>query len=143
MTQDTVLFNDTISSNIGFGAPGSTEEEIRSAAKLADAASFIEADPLGYDRIGGDKGFQFSGGQKQRISIARNILKNPEILILDEATSALDSATEQQVHTQLRALMENRTVFAIAHRLSTVQDADCNFTCCTKDASSKAAHMTS
>ena len=125
VTQDTVLFNDTISSNIGFGAPGSTEEEIRSAAKLADAASFIEADPLGYDRIGGDKGFQVSGGQKQRISIARNILKNPEILILDEATSALDSATEQQVHTQLRALMENRTVFAIAHRLSTVQDADC------------------
>lgn len=125
VTQDTILFNDTIAANIAFGTPGASESQIREAARFADAASFIEADAHGYDRVGGDKGFQYSGGQKQRISIARNILKNPEILILDEATSALDSATEQQVHSQLRNLMQNRTVFAIAHRLSTVQDADC------------------
>jgi ATP-binding cassette, subfamily B, bacterial MsbA len=125
VTQDTILFHDTVANNIAYGSPDATPEEIREAARLADAAGFIEAAEGGYDKIGGDKGFQFSGGQKQRISIARNILRNPQILILDEATSALDSATELQVHQQLQQLMENRTVFAIAHRLSTVRDADC------------------
>jgi subfamily B ATP-binding cassette protein MsbA len=124
VTQDTVLFHDTIAANIAYGTPDATMDQIREAARLADAADFIESTIGGYDKIGGDKGFQFSGGQKQRISIARNILRNPQILILDEATSALDTATEQQVHKQLQQLMSNRTVFAIAHRLSTVKDAD-------------------
>ena len=124
VTQDTVLFHDTIAANLAYGSPDASPEDIREAARLAGAAGFIESTVGGYDKIGGEKGFQFSGGQKQRISIARNILRNPQILILDEATSALDTATEQQVHKQLRDLMANRTVFAIAHRLSTVQDAD-------------------
>lgn len=122
--QETVLFNESIASNISYGTPDAKPDAIEAAARQANIHDFIVGEPDGYDTIVGDKGARLSGGQRQRIAIARAILRNPQILILDEATSALDTATEQSVHEELSRLMEHRTVFAIAHRLSTVRDAD-------------------
>ena len=124
VTQETLLFNDTIEENIRYGSPNATHEEVVAAAKLANAHDFIMAQPEGYGRIVGEKGFALSGGERQRIAIARAILRNPPILILDEATSALDTVTERLVQDALTNLMKNRTVFAIAHRLSTIRNAD-------------------
>ncbi len=125
VTQDTILFNDTIANNIAYGTPDATEEQIVAAAKMANAHDFIVSHPEGYGRICGDKGFLLSGGEKQRIALARAILRNPPILILDEATSALDTVTEKLVQDAIAKVMANRTTLAIAHRLSTVRDADC------------------
>ena len=122
--QETLLFNDTIEENIRYGSPNATHEEVVAAAKMANAHDFIMAQPEGYSRIVGEKGFVLSGGERQRIAIARAILRNPPILILDEATSALDTVTERLVQDALTNLMKNRTVLAIAHRLSTIRDAD-------------------
>ena len=122
--QETILFNDTIEENIRYGSPNATHEEVVAAAKMANAHEFIMSQPEGYARLAGDKGFALSGGERQRIAIARAILRNPPILILDEATSALDTVTEKLVQDALENLMQNRTVFAIAHRLSTVRNAD-------------------
>ena len=122
--QETILFNDTIEENIRYGSPNATHEEVVAAAKMANAHEFIMAQPEGYARMAGEKGFALSGGERQRIAIARAILRNPPILILDEATSALDTVTEKLVQDALENLMQNRTVFAIAHRLSTIRNAD-------------------
>ncbi len=122
--QETLLFNDTIEENIRYGTPNATHEEVVAAAKMANAHDFIMAQPEGYARIVGEKGFVLSGGERQRIAIARAILRNPPILILDEATSALDTVTERLVQEALENLMQNRTTFAIAHRLSTIRNAD-------------------
>ena len=122
--QETLLFNDTIEANIKYGSPNATHDEVVAAAKMANAHDFIVSQPEGYERVCGEKGFALSGGERQRIAIARAILRNPPILILDEATSALDTVTEKLVQDALENLMQNRTVFAIAHRLSTVRNAD-------------------
>jgi ATP-binding cassette subfamily B protein len=122
--QDTVLFNDTIRYNIGFGRPGASQAEIEHAAKLAQVHDFVLKLPEGYDTKVGERGLKLSGGEKQRVAIARTILKDPRILILDEATSALDSRTEQDIQVALRAVSHQRTTLVIAHRLSTVVDAD-------------------
>ena len=122
--QETILFNDTLENNIRYGSPDATHEQVVAAAKMANAHEFIMAQPEGYGRMAGEKGFALSGGERQRIAIARAILRNPPILILDEATSALDTVTEKLVQDALENLMQNRTVFAIAHRLSTVRNAD-------------------
>ena len=122
--QDTVLFNDTIRYNIAYGRPGATEAEIVEAARLAQVHDFVLRLPDGYETRVGERGLKLSGGEKQRVAIARTILKNPRILILDEATSALDTATEQEIQAALRSLSRDRTTLTIAHRLSTVVDAD-------------------
>ena len=122
--QETLLFNDTLEENIKYGSPEATHDEVVAAARLANAHDFIMSQPEGYGRMAGEKGFALSGGERQRIAIARAILRNPPILILDEATSALDTVTEKLVQDALVNLMKNRTVFAIAHRLSTVRNAD-------------------
>ncbi len=122
--QDTVLFNDTIRYNIGYGRPGATEDEIVEAAKLAQVHDFVMRLPEGYKTMVGERGLKLSGGEKQRVAIARTILKNPRILILDEATSALDTRTEQEIQSALRGVSRNRTTLVIAHRLSTVVEAD-------------------
>jgi ATP-binding cassette subfamily B protein len=122
--QDTVLFNDTIRYNIAYGRPGASQEEIEHAARLAQVHDFVVALPDGYDTRVGERGLKLSGGEKQRVAIARTILKDPRILILDEATSALDTGTEQDIQTALRAVSRDRTTLVIAHRLSTVVDAD-------------------
>jgi len=122
--QDTVLFNDTIRYNIAYGRPGATEDEIIEAARLAQVHDFVLRLPDGYNTRVGERGLKLSGGEKQRVAIARTILKNPRILILDEATSALDTGTEQEIQTALRSLARDRTTLTIAHRLSTVVDAD-------------------
>ncbi len=124
VSQDVILFNDTVKANIIFGNPGASEEDIVKAAKAAYAHDFILELPKGYDTVIGERGVMISGGQRQRLSIARAILKNPPILILDEATSALDTESEMMVQRALDTLMEHRTTFVIAHRLSTVQKAD-------------------
>jgi subfamily B ATP-binding cassette protein MsbA len=124
VTQETVLFNDTVAANIAYGTPEATRERVVAAAKLANAHDFITAQPEGYDRVVGEKGFALSGGERQRVAIARAILKNPPILILDEATSALDTVTERLVQDAINKLMANRTTFAIAHRLSTIRNAN-------------------
>lgn len=123
VTQDAILFHDTIANNIAFGKSVSKDEIIQ-AAKIANAHDFIESLPNGYETNIGDSGNKLSGGQKQRISIARAVLKNPPIMILDEATSALDTESEKLVQDALEKMMQNRTSIVIAHRLSTVQNAD-------------------
>ena len=122
--QDTVLFNDTIFYNIAYGRPGATVPEIEEAARLAQIHDFIVSLPQGYKTKVGERGLKLSGGEKQRVAIARTILKNPRILILDEATSALDTATEQEISAALQSIASDRTTLVIAHRLSTVTDAD-------------------
>ncbi len=121
---DTVLFNDTIRYNIAYGRPGATQEEIEHAARLAQVHDFVLRLPEGYDTMVGERGLKLSGGEKQRVAIARTILKNPRVLILDEATSALDTRTEQEIQAALRDVSRNRTTLVIAHRLSTVVEAD-------------------
>jgi len=122
--QDTVLFNDTIRYNIAYGRPGATDAEVEEAARLAQVHDFVMRLPEGYATRVGERGLKLSGGEKQRVAIARTILKNPRILILDEATSALDTRTEQEIQAALRAVARNRTTLVIAHRLSTVVEAD-------------------
>ena len=124
VSQDTVLFNDTIEGNIAMGKPGATHEEIVRAARIANADEFIRETPDGYATNIGDRGAKLSGGQRQRLSIARAILKNPDILILDEATSALDTESEKLVQEALNKLLVGRTSLVIAHRLSTIHNAD-------------------
>jgi ATP-binding cassette, subfamily B, heavy metal transporter len=122
--QDTVLFNDTILYNIRYGRPDASDEEVFEAAKLAQIHEFVMTLPNGYQTMVGERGLKLSGGEKQRVSIARTILKSPPILILDEATSALDSRTEQDIQKALKQVSRNRTTIVIAHRLSTVVEAD-------------------
>ena len=122
--QDTVLFNDTIGYNIGYGRDGATMDEIRAAAGAAQIGPFIESLPDGYDTPVGERGLKLSGGEKQRVAIARTLLKDPPILLLDEATSALDSATEAGIQEALELAERGRTSLMIAHRLSTIVDAD-------------------
>lgn len=124
VTQESILFNDTVWNNIKLGNPKASEAEIIAAAQAAFAHDFIEALEEGYQTRIGDSGNKLSGGQKQRLTIARALLKDPQILILDEATSALDTTAEQWVQQALEKLMENRTSLVIAHRLSTIQKAD-------------------
>ncbi|WP_426103881.1 ABCB family ABC transporter ATP-binding protein/permease [Massilia sp. TSP1-1-2] len=121
--QDTVLFNDTIGYNIAYGKPGATQDDIVAAARAASIHDFIETLPDGYGTMVGERGLKLSGGEKQRVAIARTLLKNPAILIFDEATSALDSKAEQAIQAQLKEIAKNRTTLVIAHRLSTVADA--------------------
>ena len=124
VNQDPILFNDTIFNNIAFGVENATREQVITAAKIANAHDFIMEKEEGYDTNIGDRGVKLSGGQRQRISIARAVLKNPPILILDEATAALDTESERAVQEALERLMSHRTTLAIAHRLSTVKNAD-------------------
>lgn len=124
VAQDTILFNDTIENNIAMGRRGASHEEIVEAAKVANADAFIRECPEGYDTNIGDRGVKLSGGQRQRLSIARAVLKNPDILILDEATSALDTESEKLVQDALNKLLKGRTSVVIAHRLSTIHNAD-------------------
>ncbi|EKM98983.1 cyclic beta-1,2-glucan ABC transporter [Acidocella sp. MX-AZ02] len=122
--QDAMLFNRSIRENLLIGRPDATPADIHRACEMAEALNFIEAQPEGFETLIGERGVNLSGGQKQRLAIARAILKNPPILILDEATSALDAATEASVSRALRQLMQGRTSFVVAHRLSTIRDAD-------------------
>ncbi|HEX5363485.1 MAG TPA: ABC transporter ATP-binding protein/permease [Gallionella sp.] len=122
--QDTVLFNDTIYYNIAYGRPDATREEVIAAAQAAHIHNFVESLPQGYDSMVGERGLKLSGGEKQRVAIARAILKDPAILIFDEATSALDSKSEKAIQSELRGIAQNRTTLIIAHRLSTVVEAD-------------------
>jgi len=124
VSQEPVLFSGTIAENISYGKPDATMDEITAAAKAANAHDFISEFPDGYDTQVGEKGAQMSGGQKQRIAIARAIIKNPKILLLDEATSALDSQSEKEVQDALNSIMKGRTTVVVAHRLSTIRDAD-------------------
>ncbi len=124
VNQEAILFNDTFRNNIAFGNENATQEEVERAARIANAHDFIMATPDGYDTMLGDRGCRLSGGERQRISIARSILKNPDILILDEATSALDNQSERLVQEALDRLMTDRTTIVIAHRLSTIVNAD-------------------
>jgi ATP-binding cassette subfamily B protein len=122
--QDTVLFNDTIYYNIAYGRPEASHEDVIAAAQAAHIHDFIESLPLGYETMVGERGLKLSGGEKQRVAIARAILKQPAILVFDEATSALDSKSEKAIQGELRGISENRTTLVIAHRLSTVAEAD-------------------
>ena len=124
VTQETVLFDDTIGHNIAYGSPKASREEVQAAARAANAHDFIVGLAAGYDTLIGERGQRLSGGQRQRLAIARALLKNSPILILDEATSALDAESEQLVQDALITLMRDRTAFVIAHRLSTVRRAD-------------------
>ncbi|MFV0359535.1 ABCB family ABC transporter ATP-binding protein/permease [Tropicimonas sp.] len=122
--QDTVLFNDTIYYNIAYGRPGASREEVEAAARAAEIHDFISGLPNGYETQVGERGLKLSGGEKQRVGIARTILKDPPVLLLDEATSALDTRTEQDIQASLKRMGRGRTVIMIAHRLSTVVEAD-------------------
>ncbi len=122
--QDTVLFNDTIRYNLEYARPGASEAEVRAVARLADIDGFIESLPDGYDTIVGERGLKLSGGEKQRVAIARVLLKDPPILVFDEATSSLDSQSEKNILSALGRISVNKTTLVIAHRLSTVIDAD-------------------
>ena len=122
--QDTVLFNDTIYYNISYGKPNATNEEIINASKIAGIHDFIESIPDKYNTIVGERGLKLSGGEKQRVAIARTVLKNPSVYFFDEATSALDSATEKEIIKNLESISKHKTTLIIAHRLSTVSNAD-------------------
>jgi len=122
--QDTVLFNDTIFYNIAYGRPDASREDVERAARMANIDNFIRTLPEGYESMVGERGLKLSGGEKQRVAIARALLKDPSIMVFDEATSALDTATEKEIQTNLKAASEGRTTLIIAHRLSTVIDAD-------------------
>ncbi|MDQ2732757.1 MAG: ATP-binding cassette domain-containing protein, partial [Armatimonadota bacterium] len=122
--QDTFLFNGTVAENIAYARPGASLEEIMAAAKAANAHDFIVSKADGYDTQVGERGQSLSGGERQRISIARAILHNPRILILDEATSSVDTDTEKQIQDAIARLVKGRTTFAIAHRLSTLRNAN-------------------
>ena len=124
VTQETYLFHDTIEANLRYAKPHATEEELRSAAEVANIIDFIDGLPEGMRTRVGERGYRLSGGEKQRIAIARVVLKNPSILILDEATSHLDARSEALVQSALERIMESRTSLIIAHRLSTVLKAD-------------------
>lgn len=124
VTQDTILFDDTVYKNITIGRPGASMEEVVDAARAADAHAFISAMPLGYETVLGERGIKLSGGQRQRLAIARAIIKKPKILLLDEATSNLDTASEQAVQAAIERILGGRTVIMVAHRLSTVKNAD-------------------
>jgi subfamily B ATP-binding cassette protein MsbA len=124
VSQETTLFHDTVRANIAYGRPGAGDAEIRRAAELAGAAPFIDQLREGWETIVGARGAKLSGGQRQRVAIARAILKDAPILLLDEATSALDADTERQVQAALATLKRDRTTLVVAHRLSTVIDAD-------------------
>jgi ATP-binding cassette, subfamily B, bacterial len=124
VSQETYLFHATIRENLRFARPDATDEELETAARAAQIHGLIASLPEGYDTVVGERGYRFSGGEKQRIAIARTILRNPPVLVLDEATSALDTETERAVQAALDSLAEGRTTIAIAHRLSTVRDAD-------------------
>ena len=124
VSQETILFNDTVRANIAFGMPEATLEQVQQAARIANAHDFIMELPQGYDTNIGDGGESLSGGQRQRLSIARAVLRNPDILIMDEATSALDTETEHQVQQALDNVLQDRTALIIAHRLSTIARAD-------------------
>lgn len=124
VTQESILFNDTIFNNIAFGSPDARQQDVEHAARIANAHDFITAAPEGYQSAIGDRGAKLSGGQRQRLSIARAVFKNPPILILDEATSALDTESEKLVQEAITNLMKDRTSIVIAHRLSTIQHAD-------------------
>ncbi len=124
VSQETVLFHDTVRANIAYGRPDASHEAIQRAAEAANAHGFVSAMPDGYDTVVGERGTELSGGQRQRIAIARALLRDPPILIFDEATSALDTESERLVQDAIERLLEGRTVFVIAHRLSTVQRAD-------------------
>jgi ATP-binding cassette, subfamily B, bacterial len=124
VSQETYLFHATIADNLRFARPGATDDELVDAARAARIHDLVASLPEGYDTVVGERGYRFSGGEKQRIAIARTILRNPPVLVLDEATSALDSETERAVQEALDSLAEGRTTIAIAHRLSTVRDAD-------------------
>jgi len=122
--QDTVLFNDTSFYNIAYGHPEATPSDIEAAARMAAIHDFIMSTPDGYQSMVGERGLKLSGGEKQRVAIARTILKNPHLLVFDEATSALDTGTEKEIQKSLRQVSADRTTLVIAHRLSTVVDAD-------------------
>ena len=124
VTQDSILFNDTIKNNLLLGKPDATEQEVLKALEVANAWEFVKDLPQGIETNIGDSGNKLSGGQKQRLSIARAVLKNPPIMVLDEATSALDTESERLVQDALENMMKNRTSIVIAHRLSTIQNAD-------------------
>lgn len=124
VTQDTILFDDTVFGNITIGRPGASMDEVVNAAKAADAHAFITAMPQGYDTVLGERGVKLSGGQRQRLAIARAMIKQPKILLLDEATSNLDTASEQAVQGAIERILGGRTVIMVAHRLSTVKNAD-------------------
>src|SRR5215210_5577049 len=124
VSQETYLFHATVRDNLGFARPDATDDEVEEAARAAQIHGLISRLPEGYDTVVGERGYRFSGGERQRIAIARTILRNPPILVLDEATSALDTQTERAVQAALERLSEGRTTIAIAHRLSTVRDAD-------------------
>jgi subfamily B ATP-binding cassette protein MsbA len=124
VTQDTILFDDTVFGNITIGRPGASMDEVTDAAKAADAHAFITAMPQGYDTVLGERGVKLSGGQRQRLAIARAMIKQPKILLLDEATSNLDTASEQAVQGAIERILGGRTVIMVAHRLSTVRNAD-------------------
>jgi ATP-binding cassette subfamily B protein len=124
VSQETYLFHATVRENLRFAKPEATDDEIEEAARAAQIHELIATLPEGYDTVVGERGYRFSGGEKQRIAIARTILRNPPVLVLDEATSSLDTQTERLVQEALERLSEGRTTIAIAHRLSTVEDAD-------------------
>jgi len=124
VSQESVLFDDTVAANIGFGRAGASRKDIEAAARAAAADSFIKALPNGYDTMVGAMGNRLSGGQRQRIAIARAMLKDAPILLLDEATAALDAESEQQVQAALQKLQSGRTTLVVAHRLATVRNAD-------------------
>ena len=124
VSQETYLFHATVRENLRFAKPDATDEEVEEAARAAQIHELIASLPDGYDTVVGERGYRFSGGEKQRMAIARTVLRNPPILVLDEATSALDTQTERLVQEALERLAEGRTTIAIAHRLSTVRDAD-------------------
>jgi ATP-binding cassette subfamily B protein len=124
VSQETYLFHASVRENLRFAAPESSDEEIEAAARTARIHDLIASLPEGYDTVVGERGYRFSGGEKQRMAIARTVLRNPPVLVLDEATSSLDTQTEYAVQAELERLAQGRTTITIAHRLSTVRDAD-------------------